>query len=127
MVNDDVDLAVRLNTDGVHIGQDDELIAKVRSRLSGKLVGVSVHSQAQVASAVKEGADYVRIGPIYATTSKSDAKQPMGVAFLKQVAQDYHDLPIVAIGGINEEHAATVMAAGANGVAVISEIATVAA
>lgn len=122
IVNDDVDLAVKLNADGVHIGQDDEPIAKVRNRMSGKLVGVSAHTQAQIVSAVKEGADYVGIGPIYPTISKTDAKQPMGVAFLKQVAQEYCDLPIVAIGGINEENAATVVAGGADGVAVISVI-----
>lgn len=122
IVNDDVELAVKLKADGVHIGQDDEPIANVRNQMSGKLVGVSVHTQAQVVAALKEGADYVGIGPIYPTTSKFDAKHPMGASFLKQMAQNYRHLPIVAIGGINEKNAATVMAAGADGVAVISVI-----
>jgi len=122
IVNDDVKLAVKLNADGVHIGQDDESITEARKRMKGKWLGLSVHNQEEVKQAVKGGADYVGIGPIYPTTSKDDAIKPIGTTLLKQVASHYPDLPIVAIGGISEKNAPEVLAAGADGVAVISVI-----
>jgi len=122
IVNDDVELAVKLKADGVHIGQDDGSIKEARKRMNGKWLGISVHSQEEVEQALKEGADYVGIGPIYPTISKDDANQPQGTTFLKQVAKNHPHLPIVAIGGINEKNAPEILAAGADGVAVISVI-----
>ncbi|MFJ7730976.1 thiamine phosphate synthase [Lysinibacillus sp. NPDC097231] len=122
IVNDDVELAVKLSADGVHVGQDDLPISIVREKVGKMLLGVSVHSQEELQTALQYGADYVGIGPIFSTTSKSDAKPPSGTTFLQQVRKQYPTLPIVAIGGINCSNAHMVFKAGADGVAVISAI-----
>ena len=122
IVNDDVNLAIKLQADGVHIGQDDEAVAQVKKKIGHMILGVSVHTMAEVEEAVACGADYVGIGPIFPTKSKVDAKTPAGTKFLQQVAQSYPDLPIVAIGGITEGNAHVPLTDGADGVAVISTI-----
>ena len=122
IVNDDVDLAIRLQADGVHIGQDDGDVAQVKKKIGHMLLGVSVHTMAEVAEAVAYGVDYVGIGPIFPTKSKADAQTPAGTTFLQQVVKAYPQLPIVAIGGITEGNAYLPLTAGADGVAVISTI-----
>ncbi len=122
IINDDVELAVKLGADGVHVGQDDLPISIVREKVGKMLLGVSVHSQEELQTALQYGANYVGIGPIFSTTSKSDAKPPSGTTFLQQVRKKYPTLPIVAIGGINCSNAHMVFKAGADGVAVISAI-----
>lgn len=122
IVNDDVDLALKLDADGIHVGQDDLAITEFRAQAKGKIIGVSVHDERELIQAVKSGADYVGIGPIYQTKSKSDAKPPAGVHFLRKARSLYPHFPIVGIGGINEKNAAEVRSAGADGVAVISVI-----
>jgi len=122
IVNDDVDLAVRLGADGVHIGQDDEQIAIARKKMANRILGVSVHSQEELQIAIDHHADYVGIGPIFATTSKSDAQPPCGTNFLQKASKLQPNLPIVAIGGINVINADIVFQAGADGVAVISAL-----
>ena len=122
IVNDDLDLAIHLNADGIHIGQEDAPVKKVREMIGNKWVGVSVHTIAEVEEAILYGADYVGIGPIYPTNSKSDAKKPNGTKFLKEVASLYPDLPIVGIGGITPDNITHVLEAGADGVAVVSAI-----
>ena len=122
IINDDVELAIKLRADGVHIGQEDFPVSMVREKIGNMILGVSVHSQAELKTALQYGADYVGIGPIFSTTSKSDAKPPSGTEFLQQVRRQYPELPIVAIGGINCSNAFTVFKAGADGIAVISAI-----
>ncbi|MFC9542278.1 thiamine phosphate synthase [Lysinibacillus sp. NPDC056959] len=122
IINDDVELAIKLRADGVHIGQEDFPVSMVREKIGNMILGVSVHSQAELKTALQYGADYVGIGPIFSTTSKSDAKPPIGTEFLQQVRRQYPKLPIVAIGGINCSNAHTVFKAGADGIAVISSI-----
>ena len=122
IVNDDVDLALKINADGVHVGQDDIALETIRTKLKGKIVGISVHTKEEMEKAVIGGADYVGIGPIYETKSKSDAEKPAGVTFLHQARVMYPDFPIVAIGGITEQNAQEVRQVGADGVAVISAI-----
>ncbi|MEX3744649.1 MULTISPECIES: thiamine phosphate synthase [Lysinibacillus] len=122
IVNDDVELAVKLGADGVHIGQEDLPVSMVREKIGSMILGVSVHSQAELQTALQYGADYVGIGPIFATSSKKDAKPPSGTKFLQQVRIQYPELPIVAIGGLNCSNAHTVFKAGADGIAVISAI-----
>lgn len=122
IVNDDVELAIKLRADGVHIGQEDFPVSMVRKKIGTMILGVSVHSQAELQTALQYGADYVGIGPIFSTTSKSDAKPPSGTDFLQQVRRQYPELPIVAIGGINCSNARTVFKAGVDGIAVISAI-----
>ena len=122
IVNDDVELALKLQADGVHVGQDDVCLSKIRENFAGRIVGVSVHTVEELEQAVRGGADYVGIGPIYETQSKSDAKAPAGLAFLKQARCLYRDFPLVAIGGITTKNAHETFKAGADGVAIISEI-----
>ncbi len=122
IVNDDLELAIHLNADGIHIGQDDLPVQKVREMMGNKWVGVSVHTMAEVKEAIKYGADYVGIGPIFPTNSKSDAKKPSGTRFLREVADLYPELPIVGIGGITPDNTREVLEAGADGIAVVSAV-----
>lgn len=122
IVNDDVELALKIDADGVHVGQEDTPLVEIRDRLQNKIIGVSVHNEEEMDAAVKGGADYVGIGPIFETKSKVDARKPAGVNFLKQAREKYSDFPIVAIGGISPKNAQQVLDAGADGVAVISAI-----
>lgn len=122
IVNDRADLAVALDADGVHVGQDD-LPAEVARRIVGpdRIVGVSAATVDEALAARDAGADYLGVGAIYGTATKDDAGSPVGperIAAIKaRVA-----LPIVAIGGITCQNAGTVLAAGADGLAVVSAI-----
>lgn len=122
IVNDDVELAIQLDADGIHVGQDDVDAKKVREQLPYKILGVSVHTQKELQQAIQDGADYVGIGPIFSTQSKKDAKKPAGTTFLSEAAQSTPTLPIVAIGGIQPEHVYDLRQAGADGVSIISAI-----
>lgn len=122
IINDNVDLALRINADGVHVGQDDTQIEQIRLQFENKIIGVSVHTLNEMKKAVAGGADYVGIGPIYSTRSKADALAPAGVTFLREARATYLNFPIVAIGGITEDNARVPRRAGADGVAVISTI-----
>jgi len=122
IVNDDVELALQLDADGVHIGQDDASAKEVRQKIGDKILGVSTHNLEEVKKAIKEGADYVGIGPIYPTKSKEDAKTPQGTSLINEVRIKEIEIPIVGIGGITSENAAPIIKSGGDGVAVISEI-----
>lgn len=122
IVNDDVELALKLQSDGVHVGQDDVPLSQIRGKFKGRIIGVSVHSVEEMDQAVRGGADYVGIGPIYETQSKSDAQTPAGLSFLQQARRLHRDFPLVAIGGITTKNAHETLIAGADGIAVISEI-----
>ncbi|EIJ82161.1 thiamine-phosphate pyrophosphorylase [Bacillus methanolicus PB1] len=122
IVNDDVDLAMELGADGVHIGQDDEYAETVRKKIGNKILGVSAHNLEEVQSAIQAGADYVGIGPIFPTKTKKDAKEVQGTALLRLLREKRIDIPAVGIGGINAHNAAQVVEAGADGVSVISAI-----
>ncbi|TWT06186.1 thiamine phosphate synthase [Planomicrobium sp. CPCC 101079] len=124
IINDNVALAREIDADGIHIGQEDEDAAAVRKQIGpGKILGVSVHSVEEAGAAIVAGADYVGMGPVFPTSSKSDAKSPAGAAGILSVKSIYPQLPIVGIGGITPENAGHVWSAGAEGVAVISAIA----
>lgn len=124
IVNDDVDLAVTLQADGVHIGQEDEDPQYVREKIGNNaILGISVHTEDEAKAAYEAGADYIGIGPVYKTTSKADAKNPIGTSLIQIVTEQYPTLPKVGIGGITLDNYLSVIKAGANGVAVISAIA----
>lgn len=122
IVNDDVELALKLNADGVHVGQDDESAASVRERIGNRILGVSAHTVEEARRAILHGADYLGIGPIYPTRSKDDAKTAQGPAILHELREAGIHLPIVGIGGITVERVEEVIGAGADGVAVISAV-----
>jgi len=121
IMNDRPDIAAIVGADGVHLGQHDLPIAETRRLLRpGAVVGRSTHSLVQARAAVNEGADYISVGPIFETDTK-DAGPVVGIDLLKEVAETV-GLPIVAIGGITADTAASVMEAGASLVAVCSTV-----
>ncbi|MFI8707726.1 thiamine phosphate synthase [Bacillus sp. NPDC077411] len=122
IVNDDVELAIALDADGVHIGQDDENIQIVREKMGDKIIGVSAHTIEEARFAIENGADYLGVGPIFQTNTKKDAKAVQGTAGLRFFRESGIEIPIVGIGGITTYNAASVVEAGADGVSVISAI-----
>ncbi|UQZ36410.1 thiamine phosphate synthase [Paenibacillus sp. PK3_47] len=125
IVNDDIDLAIALDADGVHAGQDDEPASLIRQRLGEhKIIGVSAHSLPEARQAVSDGADYLGVGPVYPTSSKADASEVRGTAVIEELRQAGLTIPLVGIGGITADNAGPVIAAGADGISVISAIAT---
>jgi thiamine-phosphate pyrophosphorylase len=127
LVNDRADVAFAAGADGVHLGQDDMTVEDAR-RLLGPhaVIGLSIKTLEQAARAPVEHLDYVCIGGVFATSSKDNPDPPIGLAglraiFAKMRARD-PDLPIGAIAGIDASNAASVIAAGADGVAVISAL-----
>lgn len=123
IVNDDLELAIALDADGVHIGQEDEPAETVRNQIGdNKILGVSVHTPEEAEAALSAGADYFGIGPVYPTKTKADAKPSRGTALIEELRSQGIAVPIVGIGGITSENAATVVEAGADGVSVITAI-----
>ncbi|MGX6445019.1 thiamine phosphate synthase [Neobacillus sp. K501] len=122
IVNDDIDLALAINADGVHIGQEDEPVSSVRDKIGDKILGVSIHSMEEAESAIEQGADYFGIGPVFPTKTKTDAKPSRGTILIEELRTKGFEIPIVGIGGITIENAASVMNAGADGVSVITAI-----
>ncbi|MGE6630476.1 thiamine phosphate synthase [Bacillus sp. NPDC077027] len=122
IVNDDVPLALEIEADGVHVGQEDANAQEVRHVIGDKILGVSTHNLAEVKQAIQAGADYVGIGPVYPTETKKDTRSVQGVSFIKEVRSHGLDIPIVGIGGITLHNAAPVIQAGADGISVISAI-----
>jgi thiamine-phosphate pyrophosphorylase len=122
LVNDRVDVALAVDADGVHIGQDDMPYAAAR-RLLGrkKIIGVTVHTPAEARAAEQAGADYVGVSPIFATATKPDAGEPAGITLIKSVKKDLK-VPVIAIGGITLLNAAAVVGAGADGLCAISAV-----
>ena len=122
IVNDRCDLAMAVNADGVHLGQDDLPVAYARTLLGpDKIIGLSTHDMAQVRAAEIARPNYIGFGPIYSTSTKADHDPVVGLQGLA-AARALTTLPIFAIGGITAESAGDVIAAGADGVAVISAI-----
>ncbi len=122
IVNDRVDVALAVEADGAHVGQDDMPAALAR-RLLGpmRILGVSAGNLAEAEEAVAAGADYLGVGPIYATRGKADAGPATGPVLLRSLAARY-TTPLVAIGGITAQNADEVLHAGACGVAVITAV-----
>ena len=122
IIDDHVDIAMLVDADGVHVGQDDLPVPEVR-RLLGpdKIIGLSTHSPEQAKAAVDAGADYIGVGPIFATQTKEDVCAPVGFSYLEWVVANIR-LPFVAIGGIKEHNIADVTKRGAKCCALVSEL-----
>ncbi len=122
IINDRVDVAVAVEADGVHIGQQDIPLPLVRKMLApGMVVGVSAGTPAEARAAERDGASYLGVGPIFLTGTKKDARPPGGLGLLSEIRRAT-GLPIYAIGGIKLGHTAAVIGAGADGVAVVSAV-----
>ena len=121
IVNDRADLALAAGADGLHLGQDDMPARRAREILRPRMIlGVSTHDPEQARRAVADGADYVAVGSIFPSTSKAGF-QLVGPELIRRVRPEV-SVPLVGIGGITADNAAAVLAAGADGVAVISAL-----
>lgn len=124
LVNDRIDIALAVDADGVHIGQEDIPLDAARKILGrNKIIGVTVHTLAEALEAEKIGADYLGVAPIFATTTKEDAKEPCGIETLTKIRKAV-SIPIAAIGGINLKNAESVIQAGADMICAISAVVT---
>jgi len=120
IINDRADVAALAGAAGVHLGQDDLPVAAARALLGPqKIIGLSTHNQAQLEAAQTLPANYLALGPVFATATKADTEPVVGLERLR-VLRRLTDKPLVAIGGITPENAASVLAAGVDTVAVIS-------
>ncbi len=121
-MNDRADLALAAEFDGVHVGQDDLLPESVRNIIGpGRWLGVSTHNPEQLAEADQTSADYLAIGPVFSTSSKVNPDPVVGLEGVRR-ARQLTRKPLVAIGGITRANAASVIEAGADSVAVISDL-----
>src|SRR5713101_7903873 len=122
IVNDRADVAFLAGASGVHVGQEDLEAEAARSVIGpGKLVGVSTHNREQFQRATATSVDYIAVGPIFSTSTKANADPVVGAEFIRQI-RPLTGKPIVAIGGITLERAAELIQAGADSVAVISDV-----
>jgi thiamine-phosphate pyrophosphorylase len=121
IINDRVDLAAAARADGVHLGQDDMPLHAARKLLPGQIIGISTHDLEQARAAEQAGADYIGFGPIYGTGTKETGYAPRGLDALAKLRAAVN-VPIVAIGGINENNIADVWRAGAASAAMIGDI-----
>ena len=120
LVNDRLDVALAVEADGVHLGQNSFSVEDARRLLgAGKLIGVSTHSQREIAAA--QAADFIVFGPVYYTPSKAAYGEPQGLDRLR-AAVAHSAVPVFAIGGIKTERVAEILETGAQGIAMISAI-----
>ncbi|MDX9841156.1 MAG: thiamine phosphate synthase [Desulfobulbus sp.] len=121
-INDRLDVALAVGADGVHLGQNDLPIVDARRLVGDRMIiGISAESVADAIRAEAEGADYIGASPVFTTPTKTDTAPPLGLAGLRAIRRAVR-LPIVAIGGIDDDNAAQVLRAGADGLAVVSAI-----
>ncbi len=124
IVNDRIDIALAVDADGVHIGQEDMPYEQARRLLGpGKIIGVTVHDLDEALEAESRGADYLGLSPIFATGTKDDAGAPCGTALIAELKKHCR-VPVVAIGGIGLSNVDEVIAAGADMVCAISAVVT---
>lgn len=122
IINDRLDVALAADADGVHLGDDDLPLTEARAIVrDGFLIGRSVDSAEEAAAAVRDGADYVGLGPIHSTATKGDTGPVVGLDGISAVRARV-SLPIVAIGGLGPTTAAAAIGAGADGIAVVSSV-----
>jgi len=123
IVNDRFDIALASGADGVHLGQDD-LPLSVARKIAGNdfIIGISVGSLEEACQAVKDGADYIAVSPVYDTTSKMNAGPGHGLSLVRIIKEKYPAIPLIGIGGLNVSNAAEAINAGLTGVAVISAV-----
>ena len=122
IVNDDVALAIEIDADGIHVGQDDDDVQSFYTQAKDKIIGLSVGNFEEYDQSDLTHVDYIGVGPVYKTQSKSDAKAAGGIEMIRRMRRYDEVIPIVAIGGITEENVASIVNNGADGIATISSI-----
>ena len=121
VIDDDAALAVAVDADGVHVGQDDLPVAEVRKVVGDRIVGLSTHSPEQGEGAMACGADYAGVGPLFATHTKANVCAPVGLAYLDWAVSNL-TIPFVAIGGVKEHNVEEVASRGARCVCLVSDV-----
>lgn len=124
IVNDRIDVALALDADGVHLGQEDMPYRAARKLLGkDKILGITVHNIDEANEAYRAGANYLAVSPIYKTKTKHDAGKPIGLELIESIKKDLN-IPVVAIGGIDLTNAVEVISAGADSLCAISAVIT---
>ncbi len=122
IINDRIDIAMAVRAEGVHLGQKDMKLGDARRILGeGTIIGISVESLDDALEAAAGGADYLGVSPVFATPTKTDTAPPLGLEGLAAI-RSHVAIPLVAIGGINSTNCASVISAGADGIAVVSAL-----
>lgn len=122
IINDHIDIALAVDADGVHLGQDDLPLKEARQIIGDdKIIGISTHRIEEARAAQEGGADYIGVGPIFPTQSKKDVVAPVTTKYIEQVAKEI-TIPFFAIGGIKRHNVDQVIQAGAKRICMISEI-----
>ncbi|MGA9288109.1 MAG: thiamine phosphate synthase, partial [Anaerobacillus sp.] len=122
IVNDHIDIALAVDADGIHLGQDDLPLDLARQLVGPeKIIGISTHRIQEAREAERGGADYIGAGPVFPTNSKSDVVDPVTTAYLQEVTSEI-SIPFVAIGGIKRHNVAEVVNAGGRRICLISEV-----
>ena len=122
ILNDHVDIASLVDCSGIHLGQDDLPTAEARQILgAGKAIGRSTHDPLQADKACRDGADYINIGPVFATSTKATPVKPVGLDMVREITR-ISTVPVTTMGGISMANAADVVRAGADRVAVVTAI-----
>lgn len=122
IINDHIDVAVAVDADGIHIGQDDLPLEEARKIIGkNKIIGISTHEIEEAREAQNNGADYIGVGPIFPTKSKVDVVDPVTTKYIEEVVKEI-TIPFVAIGGIKLHNVDQVLDAGATRICAISEI-----
>lgn len=122
IINDRLDIALAVGADGIHLGQEDMHISDAR-RLAGDkmIIGISAENLGDAIAAERQGADYIGISPVFATSTKTDTAPPLGLEGIRRIRANL-SIPLVGIGGIDQKNARDIISAGADGVAVVSAI-----
>jgi thiamine-phosphate pyrophosphorylase len=121
IVNDHIDIALEVDADGIHLGQNDVPLVEARKRVGGKIIGISTHAIGEAVLAERQGADYIGVGPVFPTKTKADVVDPVTVSYVREVAETIR-IPFVAIGGIKLHNVDEVIRAGATRICAVSEI-----
>ena len=121
IVNDRLDIALASNADGIHLGQDDLDLKTARKLLgNSKIIGISANNEIDISNALKEGCDYIGIGPVFETTTKKD-KKPLGIESIKKLTKDLN-IPWFAIGGIKSNNISFLKRNGFKKIALVSQL-----
>jgi len=121
IINDRLDIALASNSDGIHLGQDDLDLKSARKLLGySKIIGISANNEIDISNALKDGCDYIGIGPVFETSTKKD-KKPIGTEKIKTLTKDLN-IPWFAIGGINSNNISHLKSNGFKKVALVSQL-----
>lgn len=121
IINDHVDIALKVYADGVHLGQEDCALGNAKQKAPELVIGISTHNMEEALKAQEEGADYINIGPIYATQTKSLPFSALGTDVLKEIPP-LLNIPFTVMGGIKERHLKELISLGATRIAMVTEI-----